>query len=48
LALEPEAQQRIWANWHVENEPYPFTKVIHPFDFKLAEAVIGEITPEDG
>lgn len=46
LALEPDAQQRIWANWHVENEPYPFTKVIHPIDFKMAEAVIGDITPE--
>ncbi len=46
LALEPDSQQRIWANWHVENEPYPFTKVIHPIDFKMAEAVIGDITLE--
>jgi hypothetical protein len=46
LALEPDAQQRIWASWHVENEPYPFTKVIHPIDFKMPEAVIGDITPE--
>jgi hypothetical protein len=26
LALEPDAQQRIWANWHVEDEPYPYTQ----------------------
>lgn len=39
LALEPDAQQRIWANWHVEGEPHPFSKVIHPVDFAMCEAV---------
>ncbi len=33
LALEPDSPrqgQRIWANWHVEGEAAPYTKVIHP------------------
>jgi hypothetical protein len=30
LALEPDAQSRLWANWHLEGEPVPITKVIHP------------------
>jgi len=33
LSLEPDdkdkGQKRIWANWHVEGEATPFTKVIH-------------------
>ena len=30
LGLEPsDADDRIWANWYVEGEPDPFTKVIH-------------------
>ena len=37
LALEPTDDGRYWANWHVENEPHPFTKVIHPVDFKLGD-----------
>lgn len=44
LALEPDAQQRIWANWHVEGEQHPFTKAIHPVDFKMPSAIVGEIT----
>jgi hypothetical protein len=43
LALEPDASQRIWANWHVEGEPHPFTKTIHPINFMIPEAVVGEI-----
>lgn len=43
LALEPDNQQRIWANWHVEGERHPFTKAIHPIEFKMAEAVVGGI-----
>ncbi len=39
LALEPDPQQRIWANWHVEGEPHPFSKVIHPVDFAMCDAV---------
>lgn len=30
LSLEPDDQSRIWANWIVENEEHPYTKVIHP------------------
>ena len=43
LALEPDNAQRIWANWHVEGEPHPFSKVIHPQGFKMPEAIIGKI-----
>ncbi|HEX6439524.1 MAG TPA: alkaline phosphatase D family protein [Candidatus Binatia bacterium] len=35
LSLEPDEAGRIWANWYVETEPYPYTKVIHPIDFKM-------------
>ena len=37
LALEPTADGRYWANWHAEGEPHPFTKVIHPVNFKLGD-----------
>lgn len=35
LSLEPDlawdtSRKRLWANWHVEGEAEPFTKVIHP------------------
>jgi len=30
LALEPDTQGRLWANWHVEGQHSPLTKVIHP------------------
>ena len=32
LALEPDTngRRRVWANWHVEGEPTPYTKTIHP------------------
>lgn len=35
LSLEPDlawegSRKRLWANWHVENDPEPYTKVIHP------------------
>ncbi|MGE5385106.1 MAG: alkaline phosphatase D family protein [Betaproteobacteria bacterium] len=43
LALEPDAQRRLWANWHVEGAPYPFTKVIHPVDFEMPEAAVGKM-----
>ena len=43
LALEPDSDERIWANWHVEGEPHPFTKTIHPVAFKMQKAVAGEI-----
>ena len=43
LALEPDNAQRIWANWHVEGELHPFSKVIHPLGFKMPEAIIGKI-----
>lgn len=43
LALEPDNSQRIWANWHVESTPHPFTKAIHPVIFKMPNAVVGEI-----
>ena len=29
LALEPDLQGRLWANWHVEGLAQPLTKVIH-------------------
>jgi len=31
LSLEPDDKKRIWANWIVENNPHPFTKVLLPF-----------------
>lgn len=30
LTLEPDTDDRLWANWWVEDEPDPATKVIHP------------------
>ncbi len=30
LAIEPDASNNLWANWHVEGELEPLTKVIHP------------------
>lgn len=30
LSLEPDDQDRIWANWIVENEKDLYTKVLHP------------------
>jgi len=35
LSLEPDPDDRYWANWHVENEKHPFTKVIHPVGFLM-------------
>jgi hypothetical protein len=29
LSLEPDDESRIWCNWLVENQKFPFTKVIH-------------------
>jgi PhoD related phosphatase len=40
LSLEPDAAGRIWANWYVETEPYPFTKVIHPIDFRMPAPIV--------
>jgi hypothetical protein len=34
LTLEPDAQDRLWANWWVEGELTPTTKVIHPVQAK--------------
>lgn len=45
LSLEPDPEGRIWANWIVEGEHYPYTKVIHPLNWeekssvKMAETV---------
>lgn len=30
LAIEPDAQRRLWCNWHVEGLAAPLTKVVHP------------------
>lgn len=30
LAIEPDAQHRLWCNWHVEGMTAPLTKVVHP------------------
>jgi hypothetical protein len=30
LSLEPDKDERIWCNWLVEKQRFPFTKVIHP------------------
>jgi hypothetical protein len=46
LALEPDTGGRIWANWHVENEQYPFVKVIHPIGYKMQPAVVQEPVPQ--
>ena len=40
LSLEPDDSGRIWANWYVETEPYPFTKVIHPIDFRMPAPIV--------
>lgn len=42
LALEPDKQRRIWANWHIEDEPHPYTQVIHPLDFEMPKASVGK------
>jgi len=34
LTLEPDLQNRLWANWWVEGELTPTTKVIHPVQLK--------------
>jgi hypothetical protein len=34
LSLEPDSVGRIWANWIVEDEPHPYTKVIHPLNWE--------------
>jgi len=47
LALEPDAQHRIWANWHIEGEPYPYTQVIHPVNFEMPKASVGKIGRSD-
>jgi hypothetical protein len=38
LALAPDTEDRYWANWHAEGEPYAYTKVIHPAGFAMAGA----------
>jgi hypothetical protein len=43
LALEPDAQRRIWANWHVEGQRYPYTQVILPVNFEMPKASVGKI-----
>ena len=30
LALEPDQDDALWANWHIEGMISPITKVIHP------------------
>jgi hypothetical protein len=30
LSLQPDSQNRLWANLHVEGEQFPYVKVIHP------------------
>jgi hypothetical protein len=34
LTLETDAQNWLWANWWVESEVTPTTKVIHPVQLK--------------
>ncbi|MDR2852657.1 MAG: alkaline phosphatase family protein [Burkholderiaceae bacterium] len=39
LLLNPDGKDkgnRLWANWHVDNEPEPFVKVIHPIGYQQA------------
>jgi hypothetical protein len=43
LALEPDAQHRVWANWHVEGQRYPYTQVILPVNFEMPKASVGKI-----
>lgn len=38
LSLEFDDRGRIWANWHVEGQPEPLTKVVHPCEPELAIA----------
>lgn len=32
LSIEPDESRRLWCNWFVEGQDYPFKKVIHPLD----------------
>lgn len=38
LSIEPDESRRLWCNWFVEGQDYPFKKVIHPLDPPLAVA----------
>jgi len=42
LALQPDAEDRYWANWHLESESHPYTKAIHPVGFKMGAAKLPE------
>ena len=42
LALLPDAEDRYWANWHLEAEPHPYTKTIHPVGFRMGAAKLPE------
>jgi hypothetical protein len=51
LTLEPDKDGRLWANWWVENEPDPTTKVIHPVQSQQhavePRSGPGEVLPPD-
>lgn len=42
LALRPDQEGRYWANWHIEGEKHPFTKVVHPVGFKMPQPKLPE------
>lgn len=35
LSLQPDKEHRYWANWFLEGEKHPYTKVIHPIGFEM-------------
>ena len=41
LSLEPDSEGRLWANWIVEGEEHPYTKVIHPLNWDAPLVVTG-------
>jgi hypothetical protein len=42
LALQPDQENRYWANWYAEREKYAFTKVVHPVGFEMPKPKLPE------
>jgi hypothetical protein len=41
LSIEPDPKSpkpRLWCNWYIENERFPYTKVIHPITLRGADS----------
>lgn len=42
LALNPDTENRYWANWHLEGAKHPYTKVVHPVGFEMPKPKLPE------